>query len=69
MLTSSEEEESLFEAIKIGASGYLLKNLHVEELFHLMTSLEKGKSILSPELTIKIFQELSRVTSKGLIEP
>ncbi len=69
MLTSSEEEESLFEAIKIGASGYLLKYLHVEQLFHLMTSLEKGESILSPELNVKILQELSRVTSKGLIEP
>ena len=63
MLTSSENDDSLFEAIKNGASGYLLKNLHVNELFNLLANLEQGRSILSPDLTTKIFQELYRIAS------
>lgn len=65
MLTSSEEDDSLFEAIKNGASGYLLKNLHVNELFALLASLERGESILSPGLIVRIFQEFSRISLAG----
>ena len=63
MLTSSENDDCLFEAIKNGASGYLLKNLHVNELFDLLSNLEQGRSILSPDLTTRIFWELSRTAS------
>ncbi len=69
MLTSSEEDEPLFEAIKNGASGYLLKNLHVDELFNLLKSLEQGESILSPGLTVKIFREFSRISTKNSANP
>ena len=43
LLTSAEDDESLHEAIKSGASGYLLKSLRATELFDLLASLERGQ--------------------------
>jgi DNA-binding NarL/FixJ family response regulator len=59
MLTASEGDESLFEAIKRGASGYLLKTLHVEELFELLTSLERDEAVFSPGLAGRILKEFA----------
>jgi DNA-binding NarL/FixJ family response regulator len=59
MLTASEDDESLFEAIKKGASGYLLKTLHMEELFELMTSLERDEAVFSPGLAGRILKEFA----------
>ena len=44
LLTSAEDDESLYEAIKSGASGYLLKSLQAVELFDLLASLEQGEA-------------------------
>jgi two-component system NarL family response regulator len=63
ILTSSEDDETLFEAIKNGASGYLLKSLHAKELFSLLASLEQGEVILSPGLAVRIFREFSRLST------
>lgn len=59
MLTASEDDESLFEAIKRGASGYLLKTLHATELFDLLTSLERGEAVFSPGLAGRILKEFA----------
>jgi len=42
LLTSAEDDKSLGEAIKSGASGYLLKSLCAAELFDMLASLERG---------------------------
>lgn len=60
MLTAAEDDDNLFEAVKSGASGYLLKNLRAEELFDLLSSLEKGEAIFSPGLADKILKEFVR---------
>ena len=44
MLTISDEDEDLFEAIKNGAQGYLLKNLNPEELLIYMADVLEGKA-------------------------
>lgn len=69
ILTSSEDDETLFEAIKNGASGYLLKSLHAKELFSLLVSLEQGEVVLSPGLAVKIFREFSRISSLDSTDP
>jgi DNA-binding NarL/FixJ family response regulator len=43
MLTSSENEEHLYEAMRLGASGYLLKNLDATELFDLLNGVMHGE--------------------------
>jgi DNA-binding NarL/FixJ family response regulator len=60
MLTVSGEDEDLFEAIKSGASGYVLKNLDAAKFFDLLSGLEQGRAALSPGLAAKIMQEFAR---------
>jgi DNA-binding NarL/FixJ family response regulator len=60
MLTTSAEESDLFEAIKSGASGYLLKNLEPNELFDYLSGLAQGEAPLSRELSARVLREFAR---------
>jgi two-component system NarL family response regulator len=60
MLTTSEEDEDLFEAVKLGASGYLLKNTNAKELVDMLSDLEKGEVPLSPGLAARLLREFRR---------
>jgi len=57
ILTSFEERESLFRAIKAGAVGYLLKNLDGKAIIAGLMELEKGKNPFAPGLEACILQE------------
>ncbi|HBV99465.1 MAG: chemotaxis protein CheY [Peptococcaceae bacterium BICA1-7] len=57
MLTTSEADDDLFEAVKSGASGYLLKNLNAEELFSMLEALKRGEAPLSSGLAAKVLKE------------
>lgn len=59
MLTVSDDDEDLFEAIKSGASGYLLKSLDVDVFFELLSGLEDDEAPLSPGLAIRLLEEFS----------
>ncbi|NJP07119.1 MAG: PAS domain S-box protein [Chloroflexaceae bacterium] len=56
MLTMSEEDEHLFEAIKSGASGYLLKSLDAGELFESLSMLARGEKPLTPRLASRMLE-------------
>jgi PAS domain S-box-containing protein len=60
MLSVSTDDQNLFEAIKSGASGYLLKNLEVGDFFALLARLERGEVALSPVMAQKMLQEFAR---------
>jgi len=60
MLTASEHNETLFDAIKAGAQGYLLKNLEADEFFSLLDRASRGEPALTPALARKLLQELAR---------
>lgn len=73
MLTVSEDDEALFEAIRAGADGYLLKDLKVNQLFDAIESVMRGEAPLSGAITAKILRELqhpasTHSTPQGLIE-
>ncbi|MDA8048283.1 MAG: response regulator transcription factor [Actinomycetota bacterium] len=59
MLTVSDEEEDLFEAIKAGANGYLLKEISVEEVGSAIHSVMQGESRISPSMAAKLLNEFS----------
>lgn len=59
MLTTSDEEDDLFEALKSGASGYLLKNLAPNELFGYLAGLAQGEAPLSRELSARLLREFA----------
>jgi len=65
MLTASEHDETLFEAIKAGAQGYLLKNLEAEDFFSLLDRAAQGEPALTPNLARKLLQEFA----KPVVEP
>lgn len=60
MLTMSAEDEDLFEAIKSGACGYLLKTLDVDEFFSLFLGMSRGEVPLSPGLAGQVLEEFAR---------
>ncbi len=60
MLTMSAEDEHLFEAIRSGACGYLLKTQDTEEFFVLLADVARGEVPLSPGLAARLLQEFSR---------
>jgi DNA-binding NarL/FixJ family response regulator len=60
ILTASDEDAKLFEAIKSGAQGYLLKNLESEEFFELLDAISRGEPGLTPVLARKLLQEFAR---------
>lgn len=59
MLTMSESEQDLFEAIKSGASGYLLKRIDAEDFFTYLAELQTGHPPFSAGLAEKILQEFT----------
>jgi len=60
MLTMSAEDQDLFEAIKSGACGYLLKTLDVDEFFSLFLGMSRGEVPLSPGLAGQVLEEFAR---------
>lgn len=59
-LTMSEEDENLFDAIRSGAKGYLLKNMQPQKLIAALWSVQKGESALSRSMTMRLMEELTR---------
>lgn len=60
MLTTSDEDDDLFEAIKCGASGYLLKNINAEQLLEMLSDLENDGVPLSPGLATRLLKEFGQ---------
>lgn len=61
MLTTSTEDDDLFEAIKSGACGYLLKNMDTDELVAALDQARQGTPPFSPGLAAKLLEEFARI--------
>jgi two-component system nitrate/nitrite response regulator NarL len=62
MLTVSERDSDLFEAVRSGADGYLLKDLEPEELYRLCRGIFRGEAPLSPLMAAKVLREFSSLS-------
>jgi DNA-binding NarL/FixJ family response regulator len=60
ILTASEDDADLFEAIKSGAQGYIFKNLDSAEFFRLLEGVARGEPALTPGLARKLLSEFAR---------
>jgi DNA-binding NarL/FixJ family response regulator len=65
MLTVSEEDRNLFEALKAGAHGYLLKSVEPEELFRTLRGVVRGEAFLTPSMATKLLEEFTRRAGAG----
>ena len=59
ILTASEDDADLFEAIKSGAQGYIFKNLDSEAFFHMLERVAGGEPALTPALAKKLIAEFA----------
>jgi DNA-binding NarL/FixJ family response regulator len=64
MLTISEEDEDLFEAIKSGAQGYLLKKIEAKALFSTLRGIAQGEASVSRVMAAKLLDEFARQARK-----
>ena len=65
MLTVRGDDEMLFEALKNGAQGYLLKEIRSKDLLELLRGAMRGEAALSPSLAGRVLAEFRRL-SKGV---
>lgn len=62
MLTMSDEEADLYEAVKNGASGYLLKDSSIEEVAQGIRVVADGQSLISPSMAAKLIDEFKTMS-------
>jgi DNA-binding NarL/FixJ family response regulator len=63
ILTIHDEDERLFEAVRSGAQGYLLKSIGSEELIEMLRGMERGEAPISRTMAARLLDEFGR--SKG----
>lgn len=61
-LTIHDQDEYLFELVKYGISGYVLKDVAPDQLIKTILGVAKGESFIPPALTARILAEFSRLT-------
>jgi DNA-binding NarL/FixJ family response regulator len=62
MLTVSDEEGDLYETVKNGASGYLLKDSSIEEVAQAIRVVNEGQSLISPSMAVKLIDEFKQMS-------
>ena len=65
MLTISDEEADLYDAIKAGAIGYLLKEISIDEVATAIRAVAGGQSLISPSMASKLLTEFASMIKKG----
>ena len=61
MLTVSDEEADLYEAVKSGAAGYLLKDSSIDEVSQAVRLVADGQSLISPSMAVKLIDEFKQM--------
>jgi DNA-binding NarL/FixJ family response regulator len=75
VLTTFDDDESIFDGLRAGAVGYLLKDVASEKLFEAIRATARGEYFLLPSVTAKVMAEFSRISQakpkidEQLIEP
>lgn len=63
MLTASESDDHLFQAMRLGAAGYLLKDLDADELFNLLGGLERGEAVMTRAMSSRLLRQATSAES------
>lgn len=63
MLTVRDDDEKLFAALKNGAQGYLLKDIHSKEMLAMLRSALRGEAALSPRMAGRVLGEFRRIST------
>ncbi|MBL8076907.1 MAG: response regulator transcription factor [Anaerolineales bacterium] len=68
MLTVRGDDEMLFEALKNGAQGYLLKDIQSQYMLEMLRGALRGEAALSPNLAGRVLSEFRRLSKGGVSE-
>jgi DNA-binding NarL/FixJ family response regulator len=60
ILTTFERDDYVFDALRAGASGFVLENAPPEELVHAVRIVAAGEALLAPSVTRKVIEEYAR---------
>jgi DNA-binding NarL/FixJ family response regulator len=62
ILTTFDDDENVFEGLRAGAVGYLLKDVSSEKLTEAIRAANQGEYFLVPSITAKVVSEFSRIS-------
>lgn len=62
VLTTFDDDENVFDGLRAGAVGYLLKDVGSEKLFEAIRAAERGEYFMLPSITAKVMAEFSRLS-------
>ena len=61
ILTTFDDDEYVYNALKFGASGYLLKGVSMDELEHAIKTVYSGRAMINPDIATKVFKLFSQM--------
>jgi len=67
VLTTFDDDEMVFDGLRAGAIGYLLKDASSEKLGEAIRSAARGESFLQPSVAAKVVSEFARLTTKRVV--
>ncbi len=65
ILTTFDDDEYIFEGLRAGARGYLLKDISSEEMAEAVRTVAKGDALIQPSITRKVIAEFARLTPEA----
>lgn len=68
-LTTFDDDEDVFAALRAGASGYLLKDVSSAQLIEAVLAAARGESVLQPSVAAKVVAQFARLPSTSAPEP
>ncbi len=69
ILTTFDDDEYVYNALKYGASGYLLKGVSMEELENAIKTVYSGRAMINPDIAIKVLQLFSKLAQTDYTIP
>jgi DNA-binding NarL/FixJ family response regulator len=69
VLTTLNDDETVFEAVRAGAHGYLLKDVTEQELLDTIRALRRGESRLTPQIARKVMDQFRRLAGSSEYAP
>ncbi|MXQ49155.1 response regulator [Streptococcus pneumoniae] len=61
ILTTFDDDEFIFSALKYGASGYLLKGVSMDDLYQAIQTVHNGGAMINPDIATKVFKAFSQM--------
>lgn len=66
ILTTFDDDDFVFSALKYGASGYLLKGVSMDELYKAILTVYNGGAMINPDIATKVFSMFSKMTQTNM---